>query len=139
MSFLSKMGAALHKVEGVITQFNPLVGLAVSTAAGLLPDGSKAKTIVSEIPDAIEKGSNMIQLAEAFGQAAGLAGPQKLAAAAGPMAQILLNSAAFAGKKIADPDLFKAGATKIASGLADCLNAVDENEVKIATGDIKAT
>lgn len=131
MSFLSKMGSVLHKVEGVLTQVNPLVGLAVGTVAGFLPDGSKGQKIVENIPGELQQGVSLIQMTEAFGQAAQLPGPQKLQAAAGPMAQIILQSAAFAGKKIKNPDLFKQGATKIADGLADCLNAVDENEVKV--------
>lgn len=130
MSFLSKFGTVLHKVEGVLTQFNPLVGLAAGVVGEILPPDSKEQKVVQAIPSDLQQGVSLIQLIEAAGQAAQLPGPQKLQMAAGPMAQIILQSAAFAGKKIANPDLFKQGAQKIADGLADCLNAVDESEVK---------
>lgn len=131
LSFLSKMGSVLHKVEGVVTNFSPLIGMAVGAVGALLPDGSKAKDVLAAVPGEIQQAVSLIQSTEAFGQALGTPGPDKLKAAAGPMAQIILQSTAFAGKKIKNPDLFKQGATKVADGLADCLNSVDEGEVKV--------
>lgn len=130
MSFLSRMGEVLHKVEGVLTTINPLAALATGTIAAFLPSGSKEQQVVQAIPSELSQGVALIQTIEAAGQAAQLPGAQKLAMAAGPMAQIILQSEAFAGKKIANPDLFKQGAQKIADGLADCLNSIDESEVK---------
>lgn len=134
LSFLSKFGSVLHKVDGVLTKIYPLAGFVGQTVESFLPAGSTAQQDVEKIiaPGGfLDQGSALIQTGEAFGQALGIAGPDKLKAASGPMAQLILQSTTFSGKKIKNPDLFKQGATKIADGLADCWNAVDESEVKV--------
>lgn len=132
MSFLSKFGEIVHKVEGVLESVSPVAGLVGATVKALIPGNKEDKVVDYITNDGIAAASNVVKNVEAFGQALSLPGADKLKAAAGPMAQVLLQSSVFAGKKIKDPELFKQGATKIADGMADCWNAVDDSEVKVA-------
>jgi len=102
-------------------------------AEALIPGDKDNKVIDAVINPGgfLDQGKQLLGYSEAFGEALQLKGDQKLLAAAGPMANIILQSTTFAGRKISDPERFKAGAAKIASGLADCLDSVDE-----APGDV---
>lgn len=127
-TWLSKLGDILRGVAPMI----PIVGGFLAAAIPGTKDDEiihKAEAQFASATDVVSDVTAVISLFEAGGNELGLKGPDKLKMAAGPTAKILQASAAFAGKKISDPELFQAGASKIAGGLADCWNAVDPNEV----------
>lgn len=129
MSFLSKLGSIFKAVGAELPYVGPVLAAFIP---GTKDDAiiQKVTTEVGLVNDTIGDLTSVVALYESGGQALGLKGPDKLLMAAGPAAKILLSSAAFAGKKIKDSELFQKGATSIASGLADCWNAVDEGEVE---------
>lgn len=116
MTFLKKLGLALAKGLQIVT------GLG---AAGVqIPYGQK-------ITDTVQRLLDVIITTEALSVALGTPGPEKLKAAAPLVAQELLQAGPLVGKKIAKPELFQQGATKVADGLADVLNSLHEDEVKV--------
>lgn len=116
MKFLTKLGNVLLQVTQVVTGFAPLAKVA-------LPGYADKVDVVSQ--DLAEL-SQIIVNVEAVGQALSLAGPQKLQAAAPLIAQVLIRSSIVANHKVANPALFQQGATKIADGLADVLNSLED-------------
>lgn len=116
MKFLTKLGNVLLQVTQVVTGFAPLAKVA-------LPGYADKVDVVSQ--DLAEL-SQIIVNVEAVGQALSLAGPQKLQAAAPLIAQVLIRSSIVANHKVANPVLFQQGATKIADGLADVLNSLED-------------
>jgi hypothetical protein len=120
MSFLKKLGGVLSKGLQLVGLFGPVVKLTVPGSDQVVDVVSKDLAQVAEV----------IANTEAFGQALGMAGSDKLKAAVGPVAQIILGSSLLAGRKIENEDLFKQGAKKIADGMADVLNSLHEDGVK---------
>lgn len=78
----------------------------------------------------LEQATKVVVDAESFGQANGLTGAQKLAGAAPQVQQLILDSAAFVGKKIGDPAAFAKACAEITSGIADAWNAVEAQPAK---------
>lgn len=118
MKFLSKLASVAQKVGQVIGIFGPMIQMTVPSSGA----------VVGKIIDTSEKLTAVIVSAELSGQALGLPGPDKLKLAAPNIAQVILGSAAIAGRKIANPVLFTQGATKIGDGWADILNSLHEDE-----------
>ena len=116
MSFLKKFGAIALQVGKVVPIAGPILG-------AIIP-GTKDDAIIARATTSIDQIAGIIAQAEIMGQALDLKGPDKLKAATPAVAQLILASSAVAGREIADPVLFKAGAEKIAAGMADCLNAL---------------
>lgn len=114
MTFLSKLGAIIN--EGL-----KIFGILAPVAQVLLPGQAQE---IQTISNDLTQVAGVIVQVEAVGQALSLPGAQKLTAAVGPVSNIILNSALMVNKKIANPDLFKQGATKIADGMADILNSL---------------
>lgn len=115
MRFLTKLGQVLLKVEAQMIGVSPLV-------KALLPPRGDA--IVDQVQSELTQVAQVIVLVEAVGQKLQLPGAQKLEAAAPLVAKIILQSSALARHEVRDPVLFEAGCTKIASGMADVLNAL---------------
>lgn len=116
MKFLSRLGQILLQATKIITGLGPLIpGVPI---AGIIQTFDQIAAIIVQV--------------EVFGQALGLPGPEKLKAAGAAVTQIIMQSSLMAGKKLANPDLFRAGCTKIADGMADILNSLDD---KIDTED----
>ncbi len=117
MKFLTKLGMILLKATEIVAGFAPLASAVVPGQAGNIQvvsaDLAQIAGIITEV--------------EAVGQALTLAGPAKLQAASPLVAQVILQSSLLANHKIANPDLFKAGAQKIADGMADVLNSLADN------------
>lgn len=126
MKFLSKLSQILQAGLFLFTGFKPLLDQVAPGSSGITQIVSKDLTEIA----------NQVVNAEQIGAALKLSGDQKLQAAAGPVAQILLASATFAGHPIANPDLFNQGAAKIAAGMADCQNALHEDVVKAMTSKV---
>ena len=120
MKFLGRLAQIAQKVVQVVGLFGP-------TIQQVLPQSG---AVVGKVIDTSEKFSAVIASAELSGQALALPGPDKLKMAAPNIAQVILGSAAIAGRKIHDPGLFTQGATKIADGWADCLNSLHEDEAE---------
>lgn len=116
MTFLQKLGSVLK--IGL-----QLAGVVMPTVQAVAPDNKIVQTVSNDL----DQIGSTIGLVEAIGQALSLPGAQKLQAASGPVSQIILQSSLMAGRKIAQPELFTAGATKVASGMADILNSLHEN------------
>jgi hypothetical protein len=114
MGFLKKAAEIVLRVTALVSGFAPLV-----TATD-----PKTGAIVSKAENELAAVAGVIQQVEVFGQALGIKGPQKLIAATPAVAQVLLASSMLAGKKIANPELFKQGSQKIADGAADILNSL---------------
>lgn len=122
MKFLTRLGMILN--QGL-----QIAGVVAPAVKVLFPGQADKVEVISQ--DLAQVAEVIVQV-EAFGQALSLPGPQKLQASVGPVTQILLRSALVANHKVADEALFKAGAQKIADGMADILNSLKD---KIETED----
>ena len=122
MTFLKKLGQIIVSGLGIALGFLPTLQAALPNNAGTL------QTVSKDLSELL----NIIVSVEATGAALGLAGPDKLHAAAPQIAQVLLQSSALAGKPIANQPLFLQGCTDIASGLAEVLNAVHPDAAQTA-------
>lgn len=120
MTFLSKLGQIIIKGAEIAGLFAPTIEAAVPGAA------QKIQVVSNDLTEI----ANLVVTVEAIGQSAGLPGPQRALLIGPQVAQILLQSAVIAGKPIKDPAAFQAAAAKIAGGVADALNAVDEGAVQ---------
>jgi len=119
MSFLKKLGAAVLKGTAIVAGFAPMFVTSDQSAA-----------VVNTVSADLAQISLVISEIEAVGQALNLKGPDKLIAAAPQVAQVILQSAMMAGKKIENEALFAAGSKKIADGMADVLNSLHESGVE---------
>ena len=129
MTFLSKLGKVMQiagKVVAVVTGFGP--------ALVALTPTKKDDEIFSKIANPLVQIASIVAQVEGMAQALDtpLPGTQKLQMATPIVAQIVLNDLV-AGKKIHDPVLFKQGCASIASGVADVLNSIKEEEVQTVT------
>ena len=122
-TFLKKIGAGILQGLKIATNVLPTISQEIPATAG----------IIGKIQDGIDLIGGVIVSAEVMGQALNLPGTQKLTAAAPQVAQIILQSALLAGKKIADQAKFNAGCVKVADGFADILNSLSADEVKTVT------
>lgn len=114
MTFLKKLGSIIAKGLQLAGQFE-----------GLIP-ANVAQTYTIVKNELVQIAKVIIDV-EVMGQALSLPGAQKLTAATPAVAQIILDSAILAHRKIADEALFKAGAQKIADGMADVLNSIKDD------------
>jgi hypothetical protein len=126
-TFLSKLGKIMQitgKVVSVYLGFAP--GLAAMTSS------KKDDQFVAASIAPLQQIAGIVVQVEAMAQAleTPLSGPDKLKMATPMVAQLVLSSGLLAGKKIANPELFKAGCASIASGMADVLNSIQESGVE---------
>lgn len=121
MKFLSKLGQMILKGVAIVSGFAPLV----SQIPGV---SGPVQTISQDLAQIAQ----IIAQVEVIGQKLGQDGDIKLLAAAPLVEQVLLQSALLANRKIdkTRTDLFSEGSKKIASGMADVLNSLHEDEVK---------
>lgn len=117
MGFLKKLGTILLKGTAVVAGVGPLISNQVPAAIPVL----------AQVTDTLARVAGVVTQMELVGQALGLPGADKLKGAAPAVAQVLLESSLLVGRKIKDPELFKRGATKIGDGMADVLNALDDD------------
>lgn len=118
----------LSKVGQILTQAVPALRIATPIIQQLFPKTTKPLEVVN---DGLQEAATVIVQVEAIGQIWGKTGADKLTASV-PAVSAILMSKLVAGRKIHDKALFTAGATKIASGLADVLNSMEDNEVMAA-------
>lgn len=123
MKFLTKFGQIALRVIGVISGVGPMVANAIP--------GTKDDAIIANVVDSSQQIGGIIQQAEIFGQALGLKGLDKLKGASPAVQQIILQSAALAGHKVAQEELFRQGCSKITDGWADVFNSLHEDGVKV--------
>lgn len=114
----------LTKVGIVLTQVIPALRIAGPIVAQLFPKAAKP---LETVQDGLQEAATVIVQVEALGQIWGKTGEDKLTASV-PAVSAILMSRLVAGRKIHDKVLFTAGATKIASGLADVLNSIDADD-----------
>lgn len=120
MGWLKRVGQiALQIVVGIDT-FGPMIKAIAS---------DRVDRVVDVVGDKTRQFVQVIAHAEMFGQALGLTGADKLTAATPAMAQVILSSDAMIGRKIKDPEKFKAGVAQITAGWADILNSLDDNDL----------
>lgn len=120
MSFLKKLGGVLLKVGQIVVGFGPMLGTAIPQIAGAIQVVSRDISAIVQV----------ITNVEAIGQTLGIAGPDKLKAAAPLVAQIVLQSEILVGKTIANPVLFQQACTEYAQATVDLLNSLDESHVE---------
>lgn len=120
MTFLKKLGGILLKIGQIVVGFGPMLSTAIPQIAGAVQVVSRDIAAIAQI----------IMNVEAIGAVLGIAGPDKLRAAAPLVAQIVLQSEILVNKTIANPELFQKGCTEIAGGMADILNSLDESHVE---------
>ena len=126
MKLLKKIGLIVLKATEIVTGFGP--GL-----AAIIP-GDKDDRIIQTASADLSQVAGIITQVEVFGAALGIAGPDKLRAAAPAVAQVILRSTVLAGRKIHDTVLFQAGCTQVAAGMADILNSLKDD---VPTIDMK--
>lgn len=110
-------------MAGIVTGVGPIFAASIPKAAGTI-------TIVTSD---LQQIAGVIQTIEAAAAAATapIPGAEKLQMATPLVAQAILQSSLLAGHKIANPTLYNQGAEKIASGMADVLNSLHEDAVKV--------
>lgn len=118
MGLLKKFGQIVLKGVEIATGITPFI-------QGLIP--AQYSGVTQTVTNDLQQIAEIIQDVEVFGQALGIAGPDKLKAAAPAVAQIILKSSLLANHKIANPELFNQGCSKIADGMADILNSLEDN------------
>lgn len=116
---LSKIGQIIRQADGAADQAGPWL-------ERFFP---KQAATIRQVDDGLEKAAEIVIKAEAVGQVIGSTGPEKAEKAGAAVAELLLDRL-IAGRKIQQPELFRAGAEKIAGGLADVLNSVDPAELQ---------
>lgn len=116
MKFLTRLGQILIKATEIAIGFAPLAKV------GLPGQSEKIDTISTDLAEI----ANIIATVEAMGQALALPGIQKLTAASPLVAQIILKSSVLANHKVANPVLFQQGCQKVADGMADVLNSLED-------------
>lgn len=120
MKFLTKFGQIINRALQIAGIFSPIVSTTAPQSTGIV------QTVSTDLAEV----AGVITNVEAFGQALSLKGPDKLKAAVGPVSQIILQSSLLANHKIALPDLFTQGSTKIADGMADVLNSLNPEGIQ---------
>ena len=121
MTFLKALGLAIIKGAQIVSGLAPMVRTALPNQTGLID------TVSADLAEI----AKVVVTVEAIGQALHQPGTAKLTAASPLVAQIVLRSSVLSGKKIANEGLFAQGAQKIADGMADVLNSLHEDGVKI--------
>jgi len=121
MKFLTKVGQVINRGLQILGIFEPIIQ----------QTSDKTGQVVQVVSQDLVQIGGVITDVEAFGQALALKGPDKLKAAAGPVSQIILQSALLANHKIADPVLFQQGSTKVADGIADVINSLNPDGLQI--------
>lgn len=123
MKFLSKLAQYFAQGLRIIGVFTPIV-------EQILPKSEKVIQVVSQ--DLTEIGQVVVDV-EQMGVALALKGPDKLKAASPLVADIILKSSMLANHKIANPDLFNQGATKVADGMADIINSLHADGIDVTS------
>lgn len=116
MTFLKKLGSILLKATQIAAGIAPFAEALLPNEAGKIQVASQDLAQIATI----------ITQVETIGQALGQPGTAKLTGAAPLVAQVILQSSILANHKIANPTLFQQGATKIADGMADILNSLQD-------------
>lgn len=116
MGFLKKIGI------GLLKGFELWTGFSV-TARKVFPNAAGTFDIVDSD---FAKIADVVVQAEAMGQVLGLSGADKLRGVVPSVAQIILVSDLLAKHKIKDEALFTQGVTKVADGVADILNSLED-------------
>lgn len=111
----------------LLTRLGKILLTTTQIVMGIAPILPQYQKETGKVIDTLEQLSGIIVFAEAFGQTMNLAGPDKLKAATPMIAQAILQSSILADRKIANPELFHAGAQKIADGMADILNSLNDD------------
>ena len=122
MRFLTKLGNILLKATQIVTGFAPLAKVAMPGQA------DKIDVISQDLAEVAQVVSTM----EVIGQTLKIPGAQKLQGVTPLVAQIILRSAIVANHKIQDPVLFQGGCQKIADGMADILNSLEDKVESIS-------
>lgn len=116
ISFLKKLAEGIVKGAAIATGLEPF-------ATGLFP--KQAEKISKGVSD-WEQVAQIVTNVEVIGSVLGAPGADKLKAATPLVAQVLIQSDLIKSRKIKDQLLFRNGAQKIADGMADVLNSLDE-------------
>lgn len=125
MNFLKKFGQLVANIAGVVAGIGPIFAAAIPGKAGqAIQTGINDFEQVAGVVQTVETVFTTINGPDAK------TGPEKLLAATPLVAQVILQSSALAGKKIADPTLFQSGCAKVAGGFADILNSIHPDAVQ---------
>lgn len=122
MTFLAKLGAFLAKAVAIAAGVGPII--APFLGAKVQPIEQKAVNDLTAI------GQVVVQAEALLG--GGGNGAAKLAASTPLVQSVIQTSELVSGHKITNEALFTQGCSKVTSGIADVLNALDEGAVKTA-------
>lgn len=127
LTFLKRAAQIIIEAGGIVAGIGPAVQPFV---AALDP---KAAPVVATVTDRFQSLVDAVMQAEVFGQSLGLPGTDKAKAAAGPIAQILMDYMTVRGYKLADDQKAKLYATAQAIGgnIADFLNTIHPDSVTV--------
>ena len=123
MSFLKKLGQVLGVVTQVVLGFGPLVTALTPT--------KKDDAALPVVTDTLQQVAGLVVTAEAIGQQLGIPGPDKLRGITPLVAQAILQAKFMTGQKIHDPVLFQKGCAEVGAGVADILNSLKDDEIKV--------
>ncbi len=123
MSFLSKLGNGLKQGLNIAGGLFPIISPIIST---IKPDLAPA---IQKVGSELTAIAGLVTLTEGLVNAPG---SQKLEAVSPLVTSLLKQGEFMSGKEIANDALFAQGAKKITDGMADILNSLSENSVKVA-------
>ena len=124
MNILKKIGQILNAAD----QYIPMYGSLIHAVTNSILPGKEAQitTIAAAVTDGLHIASKIVVDAEIAGQAAGLAGPQKMLLTGPALAQLFLDLPVLQGRKPKDAEKFKADAAKLGGAIADLLNDFED-------------
>lgn len=125
LTFLKKLGSILVQVAGVATGIGPIL-------KPFLGSGKTATGVITATNDLTSIASMVVQIETVFNTIPNSSGQQKFAALVPLVKNIISTSEVVAGKKIQNEDLFSKGATEVAQGMVDILNAIHPDEAEHA-------
>ena len=131
LTFLSKLGKFLAEGVAIAAGLGPLISPLFGSKSGAVASG-----IGTAVNDLTAIGGVVVQ-AEALLQGIET-GPQKLAAAAPLVANIIKTSELVSGHQIANNTLFIQGCTDLTNAVAEILNSLSANGVN-STGTVIST
>jgi len=128
MTWLAKIGGFLAKGIAVLSGLEPLIAPYIGAKGGTV-----ATTVVNDLTAV---GSVVVQAEALLGSGTG---PQKLAAAAPLVANVVKTSELLAGKHIKNETLFIQGCTDLTNAVAEILNSLDPGTVQSSGSPLPPT
>lgn len=121
---MGKLLKGLSKIAGIIKRVATEDDMVVPWIKRFFP---KYAAQIDKAEDSLDQIAGLVVKGEIVGQAIGSTGPEKAAEVGRAVEELLLDKLV-AGRKIANPALFRQGAARISGGVADVINSLEFEE-----------